>query len=438
MNPLIRPETAVDRPPSPAPRARAAASPPGRGVSRRRLLGGALGLGAMGALSGCAAAGSGLGAGPGSLKIQAGDDEIPGLRRIAEGFTRDTGVEVEFIQREINAQAVSDFIAQAPMGQAPDIIISPHDNLGQLAANGVLASVELGDRGQDFTDNARTAVVYDGVSYGVPYAVECVAMLRNDELTDAEPATFDELRRLGRRLMAQDGLAYPFTISQSPTAGDPYHLYPLQTSFGAEVFERTAEGEYLPELTMGGPEGTAFAEYLAQLGEAGDLQTSMTPDIAKESFLTGTSAFHIAGPWDLVDIEAAGMRCTAMPVPPAGDHDSRPFAGVQAFFVNAHAANPVAAQDFVTNWLSTTDAQIAMYESTGRPPATTSAVQRMKDDPLRTTYARIAQTGLPMPAIPAMGAVWTFWGTAENAIIDGRAEPREQWQSMVENIEGQI
>lgn len=376
--------------------------------------------------------------GPGRLRIQAGDDEIPGLQSIADRFTEATGVTVEFIQREINAQSLSDFIAQAPMGQGPDILISPHDNLGQLAANGVIASVEMGDRGAEFTDNALTAVTYDGVSYGVPYAVECVAMVRNDDLTQEQPQTFDELRAIGHRLMDEDGLSYPFTISQSPTNGDPYHLYALQTSFGAQVFARDEDGEYLPDLTMGGPEGVAFAQYLGDLGSTGDLRTSMTPDIAKEAFINGNSAFHLCGPWDLVDLEAAEMNCTVLPVPPAGDQDALPFAGVQAFFVNANGRNPVAAQDFVTNWITQPESQLALYESTGRPPASSAAVEEIQDDPWRAKYAEIAETALPMPAIPAMGAVWTFWGTAENAIVDGRAEPEEQWESMIQNIEGQI
>lgn len=399
-------------------------------------------VGAVLLLAGCSSAPTagvaGLAGGPGSIKIQAGSDEIPALQQIAEEFTADTGVEVEFVQREINAQAISNFISQSPTGQAPDIIVSPHDNLGQLASNGVVVPVEMGDRAEDFTENAREAVVYNGVSYGVPYAIENVAMLRNNELAAQDPATFDELRAIGHRLMEERGIEYPFTVSQSPEAGDPYHLYALQTSFGAEVFERTAEGEYTGNLTMGGEDGNEFARYLQELGASGDLRTSMTPDIAKESFLNGESAFHLGGPWELTDVEAAGMDVSVLPVPPAGDEEARPFVGVQAFFVNANAQNPMAAQDFAANYLTRPEAQTAMYEGTGRPPASQVAVDRMQGDPLRSAYAEIAETGLPMPAIPEMGAVWSFWGTTQNAVVDGRGDPVELWNRMIDNIEGQI
>ena len=190
-------------------------------------------------LTGCSSApgAPALGAGSSEIIVQAGEDEIPGLQSTAEEYTRDTGVDVRFVQREINAQAISNFISQSPTGQAPDIIVSPHDNLGQLAANGVVAPVELGDAGEDFTKNAQDAVKYNGVSYGVPYGVESVALVRNNELTTAEPSTFDDLRADGHRVMKEQGVSYPFTVSQDPDAGDPYHLYPLQTSFGAEVFK---------------------------------------------------------------------------------------------------------------------------------------------------------------------------------------------------------
>ncbi|PLC11260.1 ABC transporter substrate-binding protein [Kocuria flava] len=402
----------------------------------------AIAAGAVLLLAGCSTAPTagvaGLTGDPGSITIQAGEDEIPALQQIGEKFTADTGVEVEFVQREINAQAISDFISQSPTGQAPDIIVSPHDNLGQLAANGVVTPVQLGEEAEDFTENAQDAVVYDGVSYGVPYAVENVALIRNNALTTEAPGTFDELRAIGHQVMEQQGIEYPFTISQSPESGDPYHLYPLQTSFGAPVFERTEDGEYTAELAMGGEDGHEFARYLADLGRTADLRTSMTPDIAKESFLNGQSPFHIGGPWELTDIEAAGMDVSVLPVPPAGNEEARPFVGVQSFFVNANAPNELAAQDFAANYLTTPEAQTAMYESTGRPPASETAIDRMEGDPLRSAYAEIAETGLPMPAIPEMGAVWSFWGATENAIVDGRGDPVELWDRMIANIEGQI
>lgn len=408
-------------------------------VNRRRLVSGAVGVGVVVALSACGSAERGtLAAGAETLRIQAGDDEIPGLRAIADQYNKSTGIKVELIQREINSQSISDFISQAPMGQAPDILISPHDNLGQLVANGVIETVEMGDKSTDFIPNFLSAIAYEGANYGVPYAVECVAVVRNDDVTRENPENFDDLRSIGRRLMDERGLQYPFTISQSPTSGDPYHLYALQTSFGAEVFKRDTEGQYLPKIAMGGSGGLEFARYLAELGDSGDLRTSMTPEIAKENFLSGRSAFHVCGPWDLVDIEAAEMNCTVLPIPPAGPEKSLPFVGVQAFFVNAYGRNPVAAHDFVTNWVTRPETQLALYESTGRPPASSAAVKEMQDDPWRTRYAEIAESALPMPAIPQMGVVWNFWGTTENSIIEGKGDPEKLWNDMILNIEGQI
>lgn len=62
----------------------------------------------------------------------------------------------------------------------------------------------------------------------------------------------------------------------------------------------------------------------------------------------------------------------------------------------------------------------------------------MQGDPLRSAYAEIATKALPMPTIPAMGAVWSFWGTTENGIVNGNGDPIELWDRMIANIEGQI
>ena len=42
-----------------------------------------------------------------------------------------------------------------------------------------------------------------------------------------------------------------------------------------------------------------------------------------------------------------------------------------------------------------------------------------------------------MPAIPAMGQVWQFWGIAEAAIING-ADPVTTWQKLATDVQGAI
>ena len=48
----------------------------------------------------------------------------------------------------------------------------------------------------------------------------------------------------GDELIAAGQAQYSFLVGLDPNASDPYHLYPLQASYGAPVFEITADGTY--------------------------------------------------------------------------------------------------------------------------------------------------------------------------------------------------
>ena len=52
-------------------------------------------------------------------------------------------------------------------------------------------------------------------------------------------------------------------------------------------------------------------------------------------------------------------------------------------------------------------------------------------------FASVAGSGLPMPAIPAMGSVWDYWGKTQVAIVNG-ADPVSSWETMVNNIQASI
>jgi len=42
-----------------------------------------------------------------------------------------------------------------------------------------------------------------------------------------------------------------------------------------------------------------------------------------------------------------------------------------------------------------------------------------------------------MPAIPAMGSVWQYWGIAEADIING-ADPTATWQKLTSDVQAAI
>ena len=368
----------------------------------------------------------------GTVTMWVDDTRIKEMQPVVDEFTKETGVKVDLVQKA-SGDIGKDFVAQVPTGEGPDVIISAHDGLGEWVKNGVVAPVELGDKAKDFSKSAISGVTYDGKTYGTPISIENIALVRNNALLKDTPAkTFDDLVTQAKTA------GTPFSVLiQQGDASDPYHLYPLQTSFGAPVFEQSADGSYTDTLTLGGPSGEAFAAYLAKLGQEKVLDLSIDGDKAKQAFLDGQAPYMITGPWNTSAFKEAGMDISVLPVPSAGGKQAQPFVGVQGAFISAKSKNPVLANELVVNYLSTEAAQDLLYKEGGRMPANAASAAKV-DDPILKGFNDAGATGAPMPAIPAMSSVWSFWGATEAQIISGQADPTSAWNDMVTNIQGAV
>ncbi|GAA1126650.1 extracellular solute-binding protein [Microbacterium aurantiacum] len=395
-------------------------------------------------LSGCASGGgdtadggdTGEGSGDANaITVWVDIERKPALEGVAASFTEDTGIEVELVTKDF-ATVDQDFISQVPTGKGPDVIVSPHDKLGAYVAAGVVAPLELGDVASGFAESAIQAMTYDGNVYGVPYSIENVALVRNADLVAEPSTTFDEVIAKGR----EAGTTYPFLVGLSPEQGDPYHLYPLQTSFGSQVFAQNADGSYdASNLVLGDEAGVEFATALKQWGAEGILNANIDGDRAREFFLAGESPYYLTGPWNIPAIAEAGINYVIDPLPSAGGEEARPFIGVNGFFLSSKSANALGATNFIVNYLSTEEAQLALFEVGGRPPALTAAYESAAaSDPDVAAFGAIGQTGAPMPAIPEMGAVWSDWGNAQLQLIKGEGDPQEVWETAATNIQTKI
>lgn len=417
--------------------------------NRRLLLQGGLAATAVGVLAACGTdttpatstaattaattAASSAPADAGQITLWVDANRAPVLKPVAEQFKADTGVTVNLVIKD-NQKIPDDFITQAPTGKGPDAIICAHDTIGRFVQNGVVAPLELGDASV-FSEVSVQGFTYEGKVYGVPYAIENIALIRNTEMVATAPATWADL------LTAAEGKGkYKVLVGLDAKAADPYHLYPIQTSFGAPVFELKADGSYdASKLAMGGENGGKFAEWLAQMGKDGVLSLNISPDIAKDQFVKKQAPFFITGPWNLEPIKAAGIKYAIDPVPPAGTEGAAPFVGVQGFAMSAKSANAVATQKFLVEYIGSQSVQEALFKVGTRAPANKAAFETAKADTDVAGFGAVGAKGVPMPNVPAMGAVWADWGqTSANIIGQKSADPKADWAKMVTAIEGKI
>jgi arabinogalactan oligomer/maltooligosaccharide transport system substrate-binding protein len=366
----------------------------------------------------------------GTVTMWVDETRLGPVQAAADAFKAETGITVELVQKNFEDLG-PDFIAQVPTGAGPDITVCTHDGIGGWIQNGVVAPLTIADPSQ-FEDVAIQAFTHDGQIYGLPYAIESIGLIRNTDLAPTAPATWDEAVSMAEAAGVTD-----FPVLLQTGAGDPFHYYPLQTSFGAPVFVQNPDGSYTDQIGMGGDAGHAFAQWLADEGAAGRLSVDMTYDIAVEKFASGKYPFVIGGPWMLSSFP--GINLTIDPVPSAGGQPAKPFVGVQGFCLSSQSKNPVAATNFITNFLSTESAQTALYKAGNRPPAQKAAAAAAASDPLVAAWAKVGADGMPMPAIPAMSQVWLFWGDTQVSIINGTAtDPAAAWDKMISDIQGAI
>ncbi len=390
-------------------------------------------------LAGCASGDSGSGSGDeasasaGALTVWVDSERVDALKGAAAAYTEKTGVEVKIVGKDNNT-IKDDFIQQVPTGKGPDITMGAHDWAGELSTNGVVAPLELGDSAANYLPVAIDAATYEGSVYLLPYAVENIAVLRNADIIPEAAANFDDMIAKGTAA----GLAQPFVVEQG-AEGNPYHLYPFQTAFGAPVFGTNAEGYDPTDLQIGNAGGEQFATWLGSQGKNGTgvFNTDIDGDIAKQSFLDGTAAFWLTGPWNVGAAVDAGINVAIDTVPSPTAEMASPFAGVKGFYLSSESKNKVAANDFLVNYIGTEDVQLELFKAGNVLPALTAAAKTASADPIIAGFAAVGEQAVPMPAIPAMGAVWQYWGIAEAEIING-ADPVATWQKLAADVEAAI
>ncbi len=383
---------------------------------------------AFGLLAGTAAASE-----PGELLIWADADRIEVLQEFRDEFEEDLGVPINFHEKEFDA-INDDLGVEGPAGEGPDVFIGAHDWLGELVADGLVEPIEMDQELIDqFEDVGMEAFTFEDDIYGLPYAMESIALIYNRDLVPEAPETFDEFAEIVRDISDEDD-KYGFALPQP----DPYHTYPFMTALGGYVFGFDEVEGWNPYDVGLNNEGAV--EGLSRLNElyADGSVPYVDFDTMEGLFVGGELGMMVTGPWVFPALDDADIDYGVAQIPHMNDNPPQPFVGVQGIMISSFTENPILAQTLVTELMADEDIMYRFYELEPRPPVHKAAAEDAADDPHTAGILESAADGTPMPAIPEMSAVWGAWEDALDLILTQEQDVGPALDDAVELIEEEV
>jgi len=358
------------------------------------------------------------------------------VRAMGELYFKETGVEIEVFP--VDQLSQSDKLAlDGPAGKGADIVAWPHDKIGQTVEQGLLW--ELPEDTLDlsnFTKSAVDAMRYQGKLYGIPYAMESLALVYNKDLLPEVPETFDELIAFAKKFNNPRQNKWGFMFDM----GDFYFAYGFFGGFGGYVFKETEAGLDPDDIGLANEGSIQAANYLKSFRDAGLIPEGTTKDVIEGLFLEGNLAAQINGPWAYANYNKAGLNYGVAPLPKLSNgRYPQTFIGVKGYYVSAFSKNQKEALRFIL-WLTSKENSFKHYEDTAIIPSRDDVINmpQFKENSTIQAFAIQASRGVPMPNIPEMMQVWDPCGSAITFILQGQAPADVVLPLCVEQIKENI
>ena len=327
---------------------------------------------------------------------------------------KNPGVTVNIVVKDFGS--IRDNLGAVDASTAPDVILAAHDWTGQLAANGLVEPIYLSAAFKKefpaYTLNAFSYGIAVKKLYGVPTQIENIGLVVNTSLAKV-PTTWNQLVQEALAFKHRKGGNLAIDVQQG-SGYDAYHMYPFFSGLGGFVFGTNSAGNLDPSNI--GVANKAFlknASLIDQWNKEGLINSALDFSTALNAFLTKKAAFYVTGPWNTQPLEQSGIKFKIVQVPKIVD-PAVPFLGVQGVMVTKYASVhgvDALAQDFVSNYVPTPPAQLALALANGRYPANTFAAKHVTD-PVLAEFGKAGVGGVPMPNIPQMASVWSDLGAA--------------------------
>jgi maltose-binding protein MalE len=322
------------------------------------------------------------------------------------------------------------FQTEVATGGGPDLLIGPHDWVGDFVLADLIQPVnELLDPAalESYLPSTVEALSVDGTAYGLPERFDAVALYYNKQFVTEPPTTTAEMDELAAAITAEN----PEVYGMAHRSGF-YHSAAFLFGFGAQLFDE----ENMSALNS--PETVAFLNWLNETSQKPGYFMQNDDAAINSLFQQGQAAMVVQGPWALGDFQNSigAENVGVVPIPTiteAGDAAAMPFLGVTGIMINANADEEQArlAAAFA-EWFTGPESAGILAEQNGHLPAHLEI--ELSDNPIAAAFVAQAENAVPTPNIPQMGQVWVPADDMIAKVLSGDATAEEAAAAAAETI----
>ncbi|WML49602.1 extracellular solute-binding protein [Neobacillus sp. PS3-34] len=375
---------------------------------------------------------------PEKLVVWEDKDKSGWLKKVAADFEKKNGIKIEFKEVEMATKMRDQLRLDGPAGTGPDIVTLPHDQIGQVATEGLIAELKVDSSVTDtFSKPSIDAETYDGKLYGLPKSSETPVFIYNKDLMTEAPATMDDL----------------YTFSKGFTKGGKYGFLALWDNFyfahgiiggmGGYVFNNKDGKVDVTDIGLNNDGAVKGAEYIQKWYKEGLFPKGIVGENGGSAmdglFTEGKAASVMSGPWAFKPYTDAGIKIGIAPLPtlPNGEH-VKTFMGVKGWHVSAFSKNQKWATKFL-EFITNDENSKYRFEQTAEVPTNVALVDdpSIKENEGAKAVAEQSQYAVPMPNVPEMGQVWKPMADSLQTVVTGKAAPKAALDSAVEQIKAQ-
>ena len=337
------------------------------------------------------------------------------------------------------------FMTAAQGGQAPDLMRLSSDQLGaigEVRVDGYPLLEDLRphltpqDR-QQFEERALQAMRYGDALYGVPASQDCLSLIFNKALFDAQGLDYpdsswteQDLLQAAQYLTVQDvqGLAIPIKTA--------YWWFPIQEGFGGSLFDENGE----PSLDSNGS-SEAMRWMLDLELQHGVVATGTQIEGMKNQFISSKAAMIFDGPWNWATYEASRLNIgqTLLPLVESSGDRMSPLVTYKGWSVSKQSANKVAATELAL-WFSSENVQKEFAVETYTMPTHVAleSDEEINEDAVLSGFLEQTKAGTPAPTTRAMSLVYDPLSTAFEQAYSEIASTEEALSGANQQLKEQI